>query len=86
MVVLMGLSRLDVIVKRLSEAGCSGETPAAVISRGAWTEQDVRIGTLEDIKTRSGGIASPAVIVFGVTIEERGRLREVRAAMSNRKA
>ena len=85
LVVLMGLSRLDVIVRRLSEAGCSGETPAAVISRGAWTEQDVRIGTLEGIKTRSEGIRSPAVIVFGVTVEERGRLREIRAALSNRK-
>lgn len=81
-VVLMGLSRLNVIVHRLSKAGCGPETPAAVISRGTWIEQDVRVGTLENIESLSEGVVSPAVIVFGVTVRERGRLAEIRAAMS----
>jgi uroporphyrin-III C-methyltransferase/precorrin-2 dehydrogenase/sirohydrochlorin ferrochelatase len=81
-VVLMGLSRLNVIVRRLTKAGCGPETPAAVISRGTWIEQDVRVGTLETIESLSKGVVSPAVIVFGVTVRERERLAEVRTAMS----
>ena len=84
-VVLMGLSRLGVIVLRLSQAGCGSETPAAVISRGTWTEQDVRVGTLENIEELSNGILSPAVIVFGVTVGERERLARIRAAMGGGK-
>ncbi len=85
-VVLMGLSRLGVIVGRLSKAGCGPETPAAVISRGTWIEQDVRAGTLENIESLSKGILSPAVIVFGVTVGKRAHLAEVRAGMSGGKA
>ncbi len=84
-VVLMGLSRLTGIIRRLSKAGCGGETPAAVISRGTWIEQDVRVGTLENIESLSKGIVSPAVIVFGVTVGERDRLAQIRAAMAGKK-
>ncbi len=84
-VVLMGLSRLDIIVGRLREAGCPQQTPAAVISRGTWLEQDVRTGTLVNIKAQSKGIESPAVIVFGVTVGERARLAQLREAVSGRK-
>ena len=78
-VVLMGLSRLSVIVRRLRDAGCGHETPAAVISRGTWMEQDVRVGTLASIESLSDGIESPAVIVFGVTVGERAHLARLRA-------
>ena len=64
---LMGLSQLEGIVRRLTEAGLSPETPAAVIS-GENRPMAVR-GTLEDIaeKVRKSGLEAPAVIVVGGT-------------------
>ena len=82
-VILMGLSRLDVIVDRLGDSGCPDVTPAAVISRGTLSDQDVRVGTLADIQLQAKGIVSPAVIVFGAVVEERRRLAELRAAMTS---
>ena len=83
LVILMGLSRLKMILERLRDAGCPDTTPAAVISRGTWQDQDVRTGRLADIAGLATGTVSPAVIVFGVTVGERGRLQEVRAAIDS---
>lgn len=67
LVFLMGLSQLEEIVRRLTEAGLPGETPAAVIA-GKSAPRTVR-GTLETIaeRTREAGAEAPAVIVVGGT-------------------
>lgn len=69
LVFLMGLSRLESLSRRLTEAGLAPETPAAVISgKSAPRHMAVR-GTLEDIaaKAREAGAEAPAVIVVGGT-------------------
>ena len=65
LVILMGLSNLAVIVKKLIEHGRSPETPAAVIRAGTTSEQESVVGTLADIVERSAGIEPPALIVVG---------------------
>jgi len=69
LVFLMGLSRLEVLARRLIEAGMSPDTPAAVISgENAPRPMAVR-GTLKDIaaRVREAGMEPPAVIVAGGT-------------------
>lgn len=69
LVFLMGLSRLEELARRLTEAGLPAKTPAAVISgENAPRPMTVR-GTLSDIagKVREAGVEAPAVIVVGGT-------------------
>ncbi len=84
LVVLMALAHLSTIVDRLRASGCPAATPAAVVSRGTFHDQTVRVGTLEDIRERMGGIVSPAIAVFGNVVLERTKLEELRAGMVRR--
>lgn len=67
LVFLMGLSRLEVIARRLMEAGKPPDTPAAVLSGGNAPHPAAVRGTLADIaeKTRAAGVQPPAVILAG---------------------
>lgn len=67
LVFLMGLSRLERITRRLTEAGLSPDTPAAVVSGGNAPSPVTVRGTLEDIacRARKAAVHSPAVIVVG---------------------
>lgn len=67
LVFLMGLSRLERIAARLTAAGKSPETPAAVLSGGNAPHPAAVRGTLADIaaKARAAGVRAPAVIVVG---------------------
>ena len=80
LVVLMGLSRIDAIVARLRDRGCPDSTPAAVVSRATFPDQETRIGTLADIADRLEGMVSPAVLVFGPAVLERARLARASTA------
>jgi uroporphyrin-III C-methyltransferase/precorrin-2 dehydrogenase/sirohydrochlorin ferrochelatase len=81
LVVLMGLAHLERITQRLVHAGCRGATPSAVVSSGTLHNQVVRIGTLDDIRSRSEGVSSPAVLVFGEVVREREALEALRSAI-----
>ena len=70
-VVLMGLSRVSLIAKTLIARECVATTPVAVISSGRYLTQECRIGTLEDIGTRTDGVKPPAVIVMGEVVHLR---------------
>lgn len=67
LVFLMGLSRLEVIARRLTEAGKPPDTPAAVLSGGNAPHPAAVRGTLADIaeKARAAGVQPPAVILVG---------------------
>lgn len=67
LVFLMGLSRLEVIVRRLMEAGKPADTPAAVLSGGNAPHPAAVRGTLADIaeRTRAANVQPPAVILVG---------------------
>jgi uroporphyrin-III C-methyltransferase len=65
LVIVMGLTHLPVIVKKLIEHGRSPQTPVAVVRAGTTSEQEVVVGTLIDIVEKSALIEAPATIVVG---------------------
>ena len=81
LVVLMGLAHLGAIVDRLTRSGCPATTPAAVISRGTTTNQDVRVASLNSIREKADAVESPAVVVFGEVVLERSKIEELRRSM-----
>ena len=66
---LMGLHRLDFIVKKLLEIGKPKDYPIAVISRGTTPEEKTVIGTLENIYQEAKDLSTPALIVVGKVVE-----------------
>lgn len=69
LVFLMGLGQLEQIAERLTQAGMSVDTPAAVISGGNSRCTAVARGTLGTIASETGkkNVQTPAVIVIGET-------------------
>jgi uroporphyrin-III C-methyltransferase len=67
-VVLMGLARLEAISSSLIAAGCNPQTPAAIVSRATWPDEQVRFGTVQTIPAESAGLSSPAILVLGNVI------------------
>jgi uroporphyrinogen III methyltransferase/synthase len=72
LIFLMGVENLQDIVRSLLEAGCSVETPAALVRWGTTPRQETVVGTLSDILERSRELEPPAVLVVGqvVTLRE----------------
>jgi uroporphyrin-III C-methyltransferase/precorrin-2 dehydrogenase/sirohydrochlorin ferrochelatase len=68
LVVLMGASRLRVIVESLISAGCAPTMPISVISKGTYLVQDCRVGILSDISQDIHGMKPPAVIINGEVV------------------
>lgn len=77
LVVLMGLTNLAAVARRLIREGRPAYTPAAVIERGTTTGQRVVAADLDQIAKRalSASLRSPAVLVVGEVV----RLRETLA-------
>jgi uroporphyrinogen III methyltransferase/synthase len=71
LVVLMCLGNLQNICQTLIDKGRPADTPAAVISRGTYAEQQVVTGHLCDIseKTVLAEIQTPAMLVVGKVVE-----------------
>ena len=66
-VIMMGLSRIDVICGRLVEGGMDRETPAAVIQDGTTPGHRMVTGNVSNIaqRARAGRFRPPAVIIIG---------------------
>ena len=73
-VFLMGLHNLSKISSKLIEIGKSRDYPVAVISKGTTKEQQVVIGTLDNIVEKSKGVETPALIVVGQVVSLREQL------------
>lgn len=67
LVFLMGLSHIGRIAESLIAGGLSPETPAAVVSNGATSEQKAVRSTLANIVSDSADCEAPAVIIVGET-------------------
>lgn len=65
LVFLMGLGQLPKIVRRLLDAGKSGDTPAAVLSGGNAPHPVTIRSTLRDIEAAAKDAVSPVVILVG---------------------
>ena len=69
-VIMMGLSRLDIISKQLISGGLSKNTPVAVIQNGTTDEHRMIKGTLSNItkKISEAKIKPPSIIVVGKVV------------------
>lgn len=69
-VIMMGLSRLDIISKKLISGGLSRNTPVAVIQNGTTDEHRMIKGTLSNIskKISEAKIKPPSIIVVGKVV------------------
>lgn len=77
LVVYMGLLGLPLLCRRLIEHGRDPRTPAAVIHRGTTADQQVRVGTLEDLPAQVArvGLGAPTLIVVGEVVSLRADLQ-----------
>lgn len=64
-IVLMGVERLGELVHQLRQQGRPADTPAMLIARASWPDQQVVRGTLGDIAEKAREVAPPAVLVVG---------------------
>jgi len=69
-VILMGVSNLEEIIKRISSSGKSSRTGVAIIEWGTTHKQRVIFGTIGDIigKARKSNVKAPAVIIVGKVV------------------
>lgn len=77
LVFMMGLSKLEEICKKLTEAGMDSGTPVAVISNATTKRQKTVVATLKDIVEKvkqTEGIVSPALIAVGQVVNLREKL------------
>jgi hypothetical protein len=76
LVLFMALDELDSLCKRLLALGLDPSTPAAVISRGTWPDQEVVVADVRGIADAAVGLAGPALVVVGEVVGLRKRLRD----------
>ena len=69
LVLFMGLGRLDELARGLIDAGLDADTPAAVVSRGTRTDQQVATAPLDAIAEAAVGLRSPALLVVGEVVQ-----------------
>ncbi|ADC66399.1 Uroporphyrin-III C/tetrapyrrole (Corrin/Porphyrin) methyltransferase [Ferroglobus placidus DSM 10642] len=74
LVILLGVDKIDEIVKKVSKHR-SIEEPAAVVYKASRKEEKVVVGTLGDIaeKVKREGIKRTAVIIIGRSLKKEGR-------------
>lgn len=67
LVILMGMNNLERICRQLIDSGRSAETPAAVIERATWRDQNEMVATLSTLPEMAAqaGLQAPATIVVG---------------------
>jgi len=70
-VIMMGLSRIDLICKELIAGGMDKETPVAVIQNGTTPKQKTVVGTLTNIAkiVKSNKITPPTNIIIGKVVD-----------------
>jgi uroporphyrinogen III methyltransferase/synthase len=79
LVFLMGVHNVDAIAHKLTAAGRSPETPAAMIQMAYWDGEHVVTGTLRNIasEVNRAGVEAPATLVVGEVVRLRERLQEL---------
>jgi len=76
LVLYMGLTGLDHICRQLMQHGMAPDMPVALVSHGTTPQQQVVVGTLQDIaaKVAESGIHAPTLTIVGRVVELRGKL------------
>lgn len=68
---LMGLHQLNTICRELISIGKPKSYPVAVISRGTLVDEQIVVGTLENIYKKAKALPTPALIIVGRVVEVR---------------
>jgi len=78
LVILMGMSNLRNITGELLRNGRPGTTPACIITRGTYAEQQVLTATLADLadKKDAAGLKPPGIVIIGDVVRLREKLLE----------
>jgi uroporphyrin-III C-methyltransferase len=68
---MMGLSRLEIISKKLISGGLDKNTPVAVIQNGTTDEHKMIKGTLSNIskKVKEAKVKPPTIIIVGKVVK-----------------
>lgn len=77
LIILMGVSKLENIIKRLLNSGFESNTPVALSRWGTKVEQESLVGNLENIvnKVKKIDFRPPAVIIIGEVVKKRKELK-----------
>jgi len=78
LVLFMALDELDSVCERLLAHGIDPATPAAVISRGTCSDQEVVVGDVAGIAEAAAGLPGPALVVVGEVVALRERLLQTK--------
>jgi len=70
-VIMMGLSRIDIICKQLIAGGMDRKTPVAVIQNGTTSKQKMVLGTVSNIAgiVKKNKITPPSNIIIGKVVD-----------------
>ena len=70
-VIMMGLSRIDIISKKLIDGGMDKNMPVAVIQNGTTSQQKMIKGTISNItnKIKRNKIKPPTNIIIGQVVD-----------------
>lgn len=73
MVIYLSVGMIEKVVEQLLEGAYTGETPAAIVCRASWEDEQIVQGTLDDIaaRVREAGIDRQALIVVGDVLAAR---------------
>ncbi|MCT7910892.1 uroporphyrinogen-III C-methyltransferase [Arcobacter lacus] len=71
---LMGYHNIEIISSKLLALGKRKDYPCAVISKGTTKEQQVVIGTLENIVEESKNLPTPVMIVIGEVVNLKNQI------------
>lgn len=73
LVIYLSVSMIDRVVEELLQGEYTAETPAAVVYRASWPDEQVIEGTLADIgeKVKEAGIGKQALILVGNVLRAR---------------
>jgi uroporphyrin-III C-methyltransferase len=74
LVFLMGMHNLEKITQNLLKVGKPKNYPIAVISKGTTPQQQVVVGTLQNISKKAKDLPTPATIVVGKVVHLRKKL------------
>ena len=79
MCIFLSVGEMESLVKKLLSAGRSPSTPAAVVYRASWPNEQIVRGTLADIaqKVADAGIQRQSMIVIGEVLERNGELSKL---------
>jgi precorrin-4/cobalt-precorrin-4 C11-methyltransferase len=73
LVIYLSVGLIEKVVDQLLEGAYTSATPAAVVSRASWDDEQIIQGTLDDIaeKVREAGIERQALIIVGDVLAAR---------------